>query len=122
LRGVGLSSRKVEYLKDLAHKFSSGLISENKLKKLEDDEVVKLLTGIRGIGPWTAEMFLIFGLGRPNVFSVDDMGLRRAMEKLYGNGKTLHTKELVRIASRWSPYRSVACLYLWKWYDGVDGL
>ncbi len=122
MRGTGLSGRKVEYLQDLAHKFLSGHVSEERLKKLDDEEVVKLLTEIRGIGQWTAEMFLIFSLRRPDVFSVGDLGLRRAMEKLYGNGKQLPEKELIKIASRWSPHRSVVCLYLWKWYDGVEGI
>lgn len=118
LKETGLSMRKVEYIKDLADKFSSGQVSEEKLNALGDEEVMQLLIGVRGIGPWTAEMFLMFSLGRLDIFSPDDLGLKRAMEELYSDGKPLTRSQLVEIAERWTPYRSIACQYLWKWRDG----
>jgi DNA-3-methyladenine glycosylase II len=105
MRAVGTSWSKVAFLKSLATAVVGKTIDLNQLHKLTDEEVVKELTKIKGIGPWTAEMFLMFSLGRPDVFSPGDVGLKRAIGKLYGNKCD---------PSHWSPYRTYACRILWR--------
>jgi len=112
LLGCGLSRSKVDYLKGLAREFRDGTLERARLGSLEDSEVMEILTRIRGIGPWTVEMFLIFSLGRIDVFSVRDLALRKAVERV--QGEALTPPEIEEVALRWAPYRSVACLYLWK--------
>jgi DNA-3-methyladenine glycosylase II len=117
LREAGLSSRKVAYILGLAERVNAGLLSYEALAPKSNDEVVAALMEIPGIGRWTAEMFLIFGLKRPDVLSLGDAGLQRAAKMLYpkvdSNGKALE-----KVSERWKPYRSVASWYLWRHIDG----
>jgi len=119
LRGCGLSARKVEYLGDLARHFSSGLIHLDHWAAMSDAEIIAELTAVRGIGVWTAEMFLIFNQLRPDVFPLDDLGLQRAVALHCCAGERPPRAELVRIGARWSPWRSVATWYLWRSLDPV---
>ena len=114
LRSIGLSSRKVEYLKGLATDIASGKLNLASLAQMEDEEVIGQLTTVRGIGRWTAEMFLILCLARPDVLPVGDLGLQRAMQKVYGLRKLPTQKRMEEIAKSWRPYRSVATWYMWR--------
>lgn len=114
MRGAGLSWSKVSYVKNIAeYTLTSPKVFEQ-LDKMNDEEVVAELTKIKGVGRWTAEMFLLFTLGRPDVFSYGDLGLRRAIQRLYGFEKEPTKEEIEEIAHRWKPYRSIASRYLWK--------
>jgi DNA-3-methyladenine glycosylase II len=115
LRAAGLSTAKVRYLKDIAHRVNEGRLELNGLLEVKDDDVITKLTEIPGIGRWTAEMFLIFGLSRPDILSLGDAGLQRAARILFGADA-----ELERIAEAWKPYRSVASWYLWKHLDSAS--
>ena len=114
LRAAGLSRQKMRYLKDLARKTASGAVPLERLARLSDEEVIEALTQVKGIGRWTAEMFLIFSLGRPDVWAVDDLGLQLAVKQLYGLRKHPLAEKMQRIAEPWRPYRSVASWYLWQ--------
>jgi DNA-3-methyladenine glycosylase II len=119
LRAAGLSRQKMGYLRDLSEKFGSGELSEDEFDDLDDEAVIERLTLVKGIGRWTAEMFLMFSLGRPDVLPVDDLGVRRGMEITYGL-KELPGPEVMReIAEPWRPYRSVGTWYMWRAL-GVD--
>lgn len=118
LRSVGLSNSKVNYVKNIASTIFSGTLIPDQLKNLPDDEIKKELIKIKGIGPWSAEMFLIFSLKRPDVFSVGDLGLRSAIEKLYGI-KRDNFKEIEKLAESWHPHRSLACRYLWASLENI---
>ncbi|MFZ3068977.1 MAG: DNA-3-methyladenine glycosylase [Microgenomates group bacterium] len=113
LRSCGVSHQKASYLKSLAEEIASQKLVLDNLHLLEDEEVILELTKVKGIGRWTAEMFLIFSLGRQNIFSVGDLGLRSAVAKLYGVNREDKIK-IEEISKSWSPYRSLASLYLWK--------
>ena len=113
LRSCGVSHQKASYLKSLAEEITSQKLVLENLHLLEDEEVVLELTKVKGVGRWTAEMFLIFSLGRQNIFSVGDLGLRSAVAKLYGVNREDKIK-IEEISKNWSPYRSLASLYLWK--------
>jgi len=113
LRETGMSWAKAAYIKDIAQKLSAREVRLSSLSKLSDEEVIAELTKIKGIGRWTAEMFLIFSLGRPDVFSFGDLGLRRAMQKLY-QMSSFSIEQATPIVSSWSPYRSFASRILWK--------
>ncbi|MEK9178784.1 MAG: DNA-3-methyladenine glycosylase 2 family protein, partial [Patescibacteria group bacterium] len=113
IRSAGISYQKISYIKDLAKKFQNKQIEFDKFDKLTDEKIIDELVSVRGIGRWTAEMFLIFGLGRPDVFSYGDLGLRRAIERLY-KIQDLSEIEAIRISEKWKPYRSVASRFLWK--------
>jgi 3-methyladenine DNA glycosylase/8-oxoguanine DNA glycosylase len=117
LRGVGLSKQKSSYLKDLAAKTSAGLLDFTRLPKLSDEEVIQQLTQVKGIGEWTAHMFLIFSLRRPNVLPTGDYGVQMAVKKLYKKRKLPKPKDMEKIARAWEPYRSVACWYMWRSLD-----
>jgi DNA-3-methyladenine glycosylase II len=126
LRGCGLSGRKAEYLRDLAVHFADCRVDEASLAQMPDEEVIARLTDIRGIGRWTAEMFLIFNLQRPDVLPLDDLGLVKAIGRHYLPGHTPASllkgegrQRVVELASRWIPYRSVATWYLWRSLDPV---
>ncbi len=119
LRSCGLSGRKVEYLGDLARHFSSGLIHLDHWTAMSDSEIIAELTAVRGIGQWTAEMFLIFNQLRPDVFPLDDLGLQRAIALHYFAGERPPRKELIRVGEGFSPWRSVATWYLWRSLDPV---
>jgi len=117
LRSVGLSKQKSAYLKDLSVKARDGLLDFGKLPDLPDEAVVKHLTQVKGIGVWTAQMFLMFTLKRPDVLPTGDYGVQAAIKKHYKKRKWPKPKEMEKIARPWSPYRSVACWYLWRSLD-----
>jgi 3-methyladenine DNA glycosylase/8-oxoguanine DNA glycosylase len=117
LRSVGLSKQKSAYLKDLAAKTASGLLDFSCLPKLSDEEVIQHLTQVKGIGVWTAHMFLIFSLRRPNVLPTGDYGVQVAVKKYYKKRKLPKPKDMEKIARAWEPYRSVACWYMWRSLD-----
>ena len=117
LRGVGLSKQKSAYLKDLAQKTSDGLLNFAQLPAMTDDEVIEHLTQVKGIGEWTAHMFLMFSLRRPNVLPTGDYGVQVAMKKHYKKRKLPKPKDMQKIARAWEPYRSVACWYMWRSLD-----
>jgi DNA-3-methyladenine glycosylase II len=114
LRAAGLSGRKVEYVRDLARHVFDGELELESLATMSDEEVISEITAVRGFGRWTAEMFLIFHLGRPDVLPVGDLGIRRAVERAYGLDDLPDASELERIAEPWRPQRTLACLYLWE--------
>ena len=112
LRATGMSKAKVSYVKDLAGRVVAGTLRLNGLSRLDDERIIAELTAVRGIGRWTAEMFLIFKLGRPDVWPMDDLGIRNAVKRAY---RIEPTKEnLARVAEPWRPWRSVASWYLWR--------
>jgi DNA-3-methyladenine glycosylase II len=115
LRAVGLSGRKVEYIQGLAE--DARWVDEIDWSPLTDDEVRKRLTALRGVGPWTAEMVLIFSLLRPDIFPLGDIGIVRSVERLYAEGRRLDPEELLAQAAPWEPYRTVAVWYLWRFLD-----
>lgn len=119
LRDCGLSQRKVEYLIDLAGKFASGAVDPAVWTVLDDETVIEQLTRVRGVGRWTAEMVLIFGLLRPNVLPLDDLGLQRAVGLRYFAGRRVSARTIRRLALKWEPWRSVATWYLWRSLDPV---
>ncbi len=119
LRACGLSARKVEYISDLARHFSSGQIHVNRWNAMSDVEIIAELTAVRGIGVWTAEMFLIFNQLRPDAYPLDDIGLQRAVALHYFCGERLARKQLAEAEGRWRPWRSVATWYLWRSLDPV---
>jgi DNA-3-methyladenine glycosylase II len=114
LREAGLSWSKVGFLRDLAERLENGSLDLGRLANLPDEDVVAELIQIKGIGAWTAEMFLIFHLGRPDVVSTGDLGIRRAVQIAYGLGELPGPHDLERIAEPWRPHRTLACLYLWR--------
>jgi DNA-3-methyladenine glycosylase II len=117
LRRIGISYSKIKYLKALATAVIEKTLELNQLHLFDDDEVVRQLTSVKGIGPWTAEMFLIFSMGRLDVFSVGDGGLQRAVKWLYCMEDVPDKEELLRISNQWKPYRTIAALYLWRAID-----
>ena len=117
LRSVGLSRQKSAYLKDLAAKTAAGLLDFAKLPDLSDEEVIAHLTQVKGIGVWTAHMFLMFSLRRPNVLPTGDYGVQMAVKKHYRKRKLPKPKDMEKIARAWEPYRSVACWYMWRSLD-----
>jgi len=114
IRSCGTSNSKVSFLKDLAAKVLKNDLKLNKLDKLSDDLVIKELTKVKGIGPWTAEMFLMFTLGREDIFSHGDLGLKNAIKKLYKFKKEPTRKQIEKIVEIWKPYRTYASRILWK--------
>jgi DNA-3-methyladenine glycosylase II len=114
LRECGLSIRKAQYLLDLARRFTSGALGESLWLRLDDEALIAELMKVKGIGRWTAEMFLLFHLTRPNIFPVDDIGLQRAMSIQYNNAKPMSKLKMRAIAEHWLPWRSVATWYLWR--------
>jgi DNA-3-methyladenine glycosylase II len=119
LREVGISGQKVRYLRDLCQRLMSGSLPLHALDEMSDEAVIETLTQVKGIGRWTAEMFLMFRLHRPDVLPVGDLGIVKAVQKAYGL-RTLPTPDrLVRLGEAWRPYRSVACWYLWASLDNV---
>jgi len=117
LRAVGLSKQKSAYLKDLAAKTAAGLLDFSRLPDLPDEEVIEHLTQVKGIGVWTAHMFLIFSLRRPNVLPTGDYGVQVAVKKHYKKRKLPKPKDMEKIARAWEPYRSIACWYMWRSLD-----
>jgi DNA-3-methyladenine glycosylase II len=119
LREVGLSTMKAAYLRDLSERFASGAIRPRRWANMDDEAVIADLTQVKGIGRWTVEMFLIFYLMRPDVYPVDDIGLIRAIEKLYNKGERLDKAAIRAHGERWAPWRSVATWYLWRSLDPI---
>jgi len=117
MRAVGLSKQKSAYLRDLAEKTKAGLLEFERLSDLPDDEVIQHLTQVKGIGVWTAHMFLMFTLRRPDVLPTGDYGVQVAIKKHYRKRKLPKPKDMEKIAKPWSPYRSIACWYLWRSLD-----
>jgi DNA-3-methyladenine glycosylase II len=114
LRGAGLSRAKVGFLRDLGTRIAEGELDLKQLPELSDEDVIAELIQIHGVGRWTAEMFLIFHLGRPDVVSTGDLGIRRAVQIEYGLDELPAPAELERIAEPWRPHRTLGCLYLWR--------
>jgi DNA-3-methyladenine glycosylase II len=119
IRAAGLSRSKVAYLRDLAEHVEDGELELARLGELPDDEVSEQLTAIKGLGQWTADMFLMFHLGRPDVLPVGDQGIRRAVQVAYDLGELPSAKDLELIAEPWRPHRTLACLYLWGSLDNA---
>ena len=119
LRLCGLSQRKCEYILDLAAHFENGRLKPRTWNKLDDETLIELLSEVKGIGRWTAEMFLMFNLLRPNVLPVDDIGLQRAMAIHYNGEEKLAFDEMRAVAAKWQPWRSVATWYLWRSLDPI---
>jgi DNA-3-methyladenine glycosylase II len=117
MRGSGLSARKVEYLRDLAAHFADGTVHVRRWQQMDDEAIVDELVAIRGIGRWTAEMFLIFHLMRPNVLPVDDLGLIKGISVNYFSGEPVTRVEARELGDAWAPYRSVATWYIWRSLD-----
>ena len=114
LRGVGLSGQKVRYLRDLSERIIDGRLRLDEIESLDDEAVITRLTAVKGFGRWTAEMFLMFRLHRPDVLPVDDLGIVNAVQRLYKLRKRPDAKKLNKIGEAWRPYRSVASWYLWQ--------
>jgi len=114
LRRAGVSRQKAGYLRDLARRFADGTIPYRRLAAMEDDAVIDALTLVKGIGVWTAQMFLIFVVSRPDVLPVDDLGLRKAVSFHYGFDALPSAAEMTEVAEPWRPYRSIAAWYLWQ--------
>jgi DNA-3-methyladenine glycosylase II len=117
MRAAGLSARKIEYLVDLAIHFDSGAIHSQSFEQMDDEAIIAELVAIRGIGRWTAEMFLMFYLLRPNVLPLDDIGLINGISKGYFSGESVSRSDIREVAEAWAPYRSVATWYIWRSLD-----
>lgn len=122
LRGAGLSTQKLNYVRDLARHTRDGAVDFARLPSLDDAEVIEHLTQVKGVGVWTAHMFLIFALRRPDVLPVGDYGIRAAMQKAYELPELPKPAEMERIAAPWRPYASLASWYLWRSLDGDAAL
>lgn len=121
LRGAGLSRPKIRYLRDLAERVVDGRLDLESLHDASDDKVIAEITAVKGLGLWSADMFLMFHLARPDVLPVGDLGVRRAVEKLYDLPDLPDEKTLREIAEPWRPERTLAALYLWRSLDAVPG-
>ena len=122
IRAIGLSNAKAQYVLNVANFAIQHDLTDKKLRKMSDEEIVELLTQIKGVGRWTVEMLLMFTLGREDLFSVDDYGIQVAMKKLYkidDSNKKEFKEKMLKIASKWEPYRTYACMHLWRWKDNV---
>jgi DNA-3-methyladenine glycosylase II len=121
LKSIGLSDSKVNYILNVCDYFIEHKITDAKLHKKTDEELIQTLTSIKGVGRWTVEMVMMFAMGREDVFSADDLGIQQRMCSLYGIDNTSKKQmkiEMETIAAKWSPFRSYACRYLWGWKDG----
>ena len=119
LRSAGLSGQKSQYVQNVANFWQDEQLEGTDWNKLSDEQIIQMLTRIKGVGQWSAQMILMFTLNRPDVFPMDDLGIRNAIIKSYrlrSKGKSLE-KRLLKIAEPWRPYRTLACRYLWRWYD-----
>jgi len=117
LRAAGVSPQKLTYLKDLSARVVDGRLDLDSLSSMADEEVIEVLDEVKGIGPWTVHMFLIFTLGRPNVLPVDDYGIRMSVQRIYGLKELPKKGEIEELAKNWHPYSTVASLYLWRAKD-----
>lgn len=114
LRRVGISNQKARYLKDLATRCLDGTLTPSEYPTMSDEEIIAQLCKVKGIGRWTAEMFLIFSLGRPNVLPVDDFGVRKAVQRLYGLAELPSREQVREMGRKWEPHRTAATWYLWR--------
>jgi len=121
VRAAGLSRPKVAYMRDLAEHVLDGRLELDRLNELGDEEIATELTAVKGLGQWTADMFLMFHLGRPDILPVGDLGIRRGAERAYGLPALPAADELRALAAPWSPQRTLACLYLWRSLDNEPG-
>jgi DNA-3-methyladenine glycosylase II len=119
LAACGLSKRKCEYVRDLALHFHQGKIHASSWESMDDEAIITELTDIRGIGRWTAEMFLIFNLMRPNVFPLDDLGLLKGISVHYFSGEPVSRSDAREVAANWEPWRTVATWYMWRSLDPI---
>jgi len=120
LRSIGLSNNKVRYIQNVAAFCIEHTITDTKLLAMSNQDVIDLLVQIKGVGEWTVEMLLLFSLGREDVFAVDDLGIQQAMQRLFkldDTNKRLLKQQMLNLSEPWKPYRSYACLHLWKWKD-----
>jgi DNA-3-methyladenine glycosylase II len=117
LRTVGISARKAIYLHDLAEKFMSGVLVEEKLSVMSEDDLVTALTAVKGIGVWSAQMFMIFFLHKPDVLPVGDLGIRKGFQKLFQLKQQPSAEQMQELALSWRPYRTLASWYLWRMSD-----
>ena len=122
LRGIGLSNAKANYVLNVSNFFIDEKITDAGLYKMSNEELIKYLTQIKGVGQWTVEMILMFTLGREDVFAVDDLGIQQAICKLYkidAEDKKAMKEKMLQVSAKWSPYRTYACRYLWGWKDNA---
>ena len=122
LRGIGMSNAKVSYVQNVARFEIEQGMDHKKLNKMSNEEVIACLTQIKGVGRWTTEMLLMFALCREDIFAIDDLGIQNAMIGLYkldNTDKKNLKEELLRISEKWSPYRTYACMYMWRWKDNL---
>ena len=119
MRGLGLSARKTQYIRDLAERAEAGLVEFSRLASAPDDEVIRQLTAVKGIGVWTAQMFLLFALRRPDILATGDLGVRSAIRRAYRLRKLPSPASVEKLGAKWRPHRSVACWYLWRSRDAV---
>ena len=122
LRAAGLSRQKLSYMRDLARRVHEGLLPVDRLDALADAEIIEALTAVKGIGRWSAQMFLMFRLGRPDVLPELDLGIRKGLQRAYRMRKLPTPKKVQAIGARWSPYSTYACWYLWRSLDGDANL
>lgn len=124
LSSIGLSNAKAVYIHNVAEFFTKFKVTDNRLHKMKDDEVIEFLTQIKGVGKWTVEMILMFSMQREDVFSVNDLGIRQAVCKLYRinalENKKVVTEKIMLVTEKWKPYRTYACRYLWGWKDNLS--
>jgi DNA-3-methyladenine glycosylase II len=119
MQGLGLSRRKAQYVRDLAERTEAGLVEFSRLALAPDDEVIRHLTAVKGIGVWTAQMFLLFALRRPDILAAGDLGVRSAIRRAYRLRKLPSPARVEKLSAKWRPHRSVACWYLWRSGDTV---
>lgn len=125
LRAIGLSNAKTQYVLNVAQFAIDHQLTDKKLKKMSNEEIIELLTQIKGVGRWTVEMLLMFTLGREDLFSADDYGIQTAMKKIYkldDINKKVFREKMLKISGKWAPYRTYACLHLWHWKDNAPVL
>ena len=122
LRGIGLSNAKANYVLNVSRFFIDEKITDSKLNNMSNEELIKYLSQIKGVGQWTVEMILMFTLGREDIFAVDDLGIQQAICKLYKidtEDKKAMKEKMLSVSRKWSPYRTYACKYLWGWKDNA---
>jgi DNA-3-methyladenine glycosylase II len=122
IRAIGLSNAKTQYVLNVAQFAIDHGLDDKKLKKMKDEDIIALLTQIKGVGKWTVEMLLMFTLGREDIFSIDDYGIQVAMKNVYrldDSNKKEFREKMLRISKKWAPYRTYACLHLWRWKDNA---
>jgi len=117
LRTAGVSGQKASYLKDLALKFTDGTIDERKFHNMSDEEITEHVTAVKGIGTWTAHMFLMFTLARPDVLPTGDLGIQKGFKKLFGLRSLPSPERMILLSNPWKGHRTVACMYLWRYVD-----